>query len=70
MQSSRIVPYVNLDFSDRADETIVPLRNIVLGPKNNDEAAVMTLHMLLKSLGYSGNRRLENLITLSTIPYQ
>lgn len=70
VQSSRIVPYVNLDFSDRADETIVPLRNIVLGPKNNDEAAVMTLHMLLKSLGYSGNRRLENLITLSTIPYQ
>jgi hypothetical protein len=64
---NKLIPYLELDFSARNNEALLPLSKIILGPKHRHSNARESLEMLLASLGYQQS---DLLIQASSIAYQ
>jgi hypothetical protein len=52
VSADRIVPYVELDLASSEDSKIMPIREIVIGPRLDYEEAVNSLTTFTNSLGY------------------
>jgi hypothetical protein len=66
VSQDRIVPYVELDLSSSAEPTVMPIAEIVIGPRIGYDEAVMSLMTFTSSLGYGMSMDFRR----STAPYR
>ena len=66
-----LAPYLKLDFRSSQFNNLLPLENIILGPKhrNREHQAIESLRMLLHSKGYKEYQNMPQ-IEVSELPYQ
>jgi hypothetical protein len=52
VSQDRIVPYVELELNSSAEPTVMPIAEIVIGPRLDYDEAMMSLTAFTSSLGY------------------
>lgn len=68
--SSKLIPYLELDFSSREHPEVIPLKELILGPKHRNTNALSSLKMFLLRLGYNQYGSIECEPKVSRIFYR